>query len=181
MGKFLILEVSFPCYMGKNKGQWMSDKFPIKPSEYSKIAVAVFNDSDYIDYESENDEMLDDIRQKLEDRINHPQPSIRKHNVKDDGSFSMYRLSGLQRGNIRDKWNKIEYLIKFNFNDSCVDDFCVYKIEKNDGKITLKRIEASFPFDELESELVDKLNDDDFKFCIQDNVITLHLLDEIMH
>ena len=157
----------------------MSDKYQINPSEYSKIAVAVINDS--VDYESENDDMLDDVRQNLEDRINHPQPSIRKHNVKDDGSFTMYRLSGLQRKNLRDKWNKIEYLIKFDFKDSCVDGFCVYKIEKSDGGIFLKKIEASIPFYDLELAFYGKLNDDDFKICIQDNVIALHLLDEIMH
>lgn len=164
----------------------MLDKLQINPSEYSKMAVAVFNES--VDYEQENDDILDDIRRNLEERINHPQPSIRKHNVKDDGSFTMYRLSGLQRKNLRDKWNQIEYLIQFVFYDTSihgesarVDGFCVYKIEKSDGKIILKRIEASFPFCELENAFVYKLNDDDFKFCIQDNALTLHLLEELMH
>ena len=163
----------------------MLDKLQINPSEYSKMAVAVFNES--VDYEQENNDILDDIRRNLEERINHPQPSIRKHNVKDDGSFTMYRLSGLQRKNLRDKWNQIEYLIQFVFHDTsihgssaCIDGVCFYKIEKNDGKISLKQIEASFPFCELENAFVDKLNDDDFKFCIQDNAITLHLLEEIM-
>ena len=165
----------------------MSGKIQINPSEYSKSAVAVFNDSDYIDFESEND-ILDNIRINLAERINHPQPSIRKHNVKDDGSFTMYRLSGLQRKNLRDKWNQIEYLIQFVFYDTSihgesarVDGFCVYKIEKSDGKIILKRLEASFPFYDLESAFFDKLDNDDFKFCIQDNAITLHLLEEIVH
>lgn len=157
----------------------------INPSEYSKMAVSVFNES--VDYEQENNDILDDIRRNLEERINHPQPSIRKHNVKDDGSFTMYRLSGSQRKAFNDKWNQLEYLVKFVFHDTsihgssaCIDGVCFYKIEKNDGKISLKQIEASFPFCELEDAFVDKLNDDDFKFCIQDNAITLHLLEEIM-
>ena len=164
----------------------MSGKIQINPSEYFKIAVAIINDS--VDYKSENDDLLDDIRHNLEDRINHPQPSIRKHNVKDDGSFTMFLLSGLQRKNLSDKWKQIEYLIKFVFDDTSihgepasVDDFCVYKIEKNEGKISLKQIEARFPFYDLESAFFDKLDDDDFKFCVQDNAITLHLLEEIMH
>lgn len=165
----------------------MLDKLQINPSEYSKISVAVFNNSDYVDYEQENDDILDDITRNLEDRLKDPQSSVRKHNVKDDGSFTMYRLSGLQRKVLKDKWNQIEYLIRFEFNDTSihggpagVDDFCIYKVEKGDGKISLKQIEASFPFCELENAFVDKLNDDDFKFCIQDNALTLHLLEEIM-
>lgn len=166
----------------------MPDKIQINPSEYSKIAVAVFNDSDYIGYESENDDLLDDIKHNLAERINHPQPSIRKHNVNDAGSFTMCRLSGSQRKELNDKWNQIEYLIQFVFYDTSihggiasVDDFCVYKIERDDGKISLKQIEASFPFYELESAFFDKLKDDDFKICIQDNAITLLLLEEIMY
>lgn len=143
------------------------------------MAVAVFNES--VDYEQENDDILDDIRRNLEERINHPQPSIRKHNVKDDGSFTMYQLSGLQRKLLRDKWNQIEYLVKFDFKDSFAEGFCFYKIEKNDGEISLKQIETCFPFYDLESAFFDKLNDDDFKFCIQDNAITLRLLEEILH
>lgn len=165
----------------------MSDKLQINPTDYSKVAVAVFNDSDYIDYELENDGVFDIIRQSLKERINHPQPSIRKHNVKDDGSFTMYRLSGLQRKDLRDKWNQIEYLIKFVFYDASVyggpasvDDFCVYKIEKSCEKVFLKQVEVDFPFYELESAFYNKLNDDDFKFCIQDEAISLHLLGEIM-
>jgi hypothetical protein len=165
----------------------MLDKLQINPSEYSKISVAVFNNSDYVDYEQENDEILDDITRNLENRLKDPQPSVRKHNVKDDGSFTMYRLSVSQRNELRNKWNQLEYLIQFVFYDTsvhgasaCVDDFCVYKIEKNDGEIALKKIEISFPFYELELAFLEKLNDDDFKFCVQDDAITLHLLEEIM-
>ena len=164
----------------------MLDKIQINPSEYSKIAVAVINVS--LDYELENDDMLDDIKHNLAERINHPQPSIRKHNVKDDGSFTMYCLSGTQRKTLNDKWNQLEYLVKFVFHDTsiqgssaCIVGVCFYKIEKNDGEISLKQIETSFPFYDLESAFFDKLNDDDFKFCIQDNAITLHLLEEILH
>lgn len=166
----------------------MTDKFQITPSNYSKIALAVYNDSDYVDYEQENDELLDDVKHNLEMQIDDPRPSVCKHNVKDDGSFTMCRLSGLQRKNLKDDWNQIEYLVKFVFYDTSihggfasVDDFCVYKIEKNDGKIALKKIETSFSFSKIEFAFFDKLNDDDFKNCIQNDAITLLLLKEIMH
>lgn len=159
----------------------------MKSSDFSKIAVAVFNNSYCMDYEQQNEDLIDDIKDKLERNIANPNIFFVKRK-KEDGSFSISRRPRQQVKRLKEKWNKVEYLVTFVFYDTdihgeppSIDDFQIYKVNKIDGRIHLNKMKEDFPFASLESDFFDKLNDDDFLNNLQDDAINILLLDEIMN
>ncbi|MDD7498114.1 hypothetical protein [Fibrobacter sp.] len=147
--------------------------------DYSKVAVGILS----------NDSEEYDFKMALDKQLNKPKQFIEEIHEDDFGHSYITRKTGPGAYlELKKKWTQVEFLITCIYFDESVhgeppsaQDFHLYKVEKNDNKVEkLAEINVHL-LEDLEGAILTKWQDNaDFKTCLIDNGILLHLLEDIM-
>ena len=145
--------------------------------EESKIAVGVYSHEADGEY---HEDFLKDVRELLEKQIKDPQVFIEEHHEDEFGHVYITHYGKRPRHFLKEKWNKIEYLIMcvyYGRTMPCADGFELYKIKKENNQVVdLIKMGESI---DLEQFFIEKSFDNDFENAMTDNEISFFLLEEL--